>query len=127
MRDDRGRYTAPVPLTDSVPDWAAGCHDCTCGLVSPPDLTGAVSLYLERLVQAIDKHLVFCTCMAGERYRACLLNRRQELIEEARRNPMMLDAAKRLSHPDIDGARTKIAEAQALSVPSIHFEEKVYA
>jgi hypothetical protein len=104
--------------------WAAGCEHCHYGIVSAPDLTGAVSLYLERLVQAISKQLVFCECQAGTRLHSNLLNVRQKLIEEARRDPRMADFAKRLTHPDIECAQRLITESYLFApAPTMHMEQ----
>jgi hypothetical protein len=104
--------------------WAAGCPQCTYGIVSAPELTRACELYLERLVQAIDGDITFCTCQAGQVYRVYLLNRRQALIEEARRLPLMADFVKHKSHPDIEQARWAMAQeaGKMHRVPTIHYE-----
>lgn len=124
MRDDRGRYQSAKPITDSVPAWASGCEKCTCGIVAAPELTGAAPLYLERLVQAIDGDIHFCTCQAGKAYRASLLNRHQKLVEEARHDTRMQEAASRKSHPDIEGARVAMhaTVGQGGHAPTIHYE-----
>lgn len=105
-------------------DWARGCDKCKFGIVSAPELTGAASLYLERMVQAIDGDLHFCDCRAGTRYRASLLNRRQMLIEEARRDPRMVEYAKDRTHPDIEATRLAMMEGYGKMhrVPTMHFE-----
>lgn len=103
--------------------WAAGCDKCSYGYVSAPELTGACELYLERLVQAIAKELVFCECQAGVRARVYLLNRRQKLIEEARRDPRMAAQAQRLTHPDIEVAQWRVAESYIMAQPpTIHLD-----
>lgn len=128
MRDERGRYHGTKPLIDLVPEWAKGCGNCNCGIVSAPELTGVASLYLERMIQAKDGTLTFCACQAGQRYRVSLLNRYQTLIEEARRNPMMADAAHQLSHPDIENTRAAMHAAyEAAPPPTIHAAEAVTA
>lgn len=129
MRDERGYYRDTKPLEELVPEWAHGCENCQYGIVQALPLTGATELHLERLVQAIDKQLVFCTCKAGTRYRSFLLNRRQFLLEEARRSPRMGQAAARASHPDIDIARQRIHKSyETAEPPTIHYEgERVTA
>lgn len=120
MRDIRGRYLDTKPIEDNGPTWARGCPACTCGIVSAPELTGASSLYLERLVQAIDGDITFCVCQAGQSYRVSLLNRRQEIIEQARRDAKAT-AIVGTSNP-IDIARAAIQTAQAQRVPTMRLE-----
>lgn len=121
MRDEQGRYLNLKPIADNGPSWACGCSKCSFGIVSAPELTGVASLYLERMIQAKDGTLLFCACMAGQRYRVGLLNRYQALIEEARRNPLMQDAAQQLTHPDIEDARNAMYAAYAAAPPpTIH-------
>lgn len=86
-------------------DWAAGCANCSYGIVNPPERTGACELYLERLVQAIDGDLTFCTCRAGKACYANLKNRLLFLRSEAKRDPRMASFAERNTHPDIEAAR----------------------
>ena len=120
MRDERGRYTTLKAVTDNGPTWARGCPSCTCGIVLAPELTGAAPFYLERLVQALDHDITFCTCPAGKAYHASLLNRRQKLIEEARRDPRMAESARDKTHPDIESARAAVRAAQAQRTPTVH-------
>lgn len=122
MRDDRGRYHSTKPLSELAPSWANGCDHCKFGLIDAPDLTGVASVYMERLVQAIDKELNFCACQAGVRYRASLLNRRQQLLEEARRDTRMTDAARRNSHPDIEVTRRAMRDSRPVGVPPIRWD-----
>lgn len=126
MRDEKGRYHNMKAVAESVPAWARGCEKCKCGIVEAPELTGAVSLYLERLVQAIDGDLHFCTCQAGVRYRVSLLNRFEALKDEAKRDKRMTDAAQRRTHPDVEAARHVIHEScsRTASVPTIHYESE---
>lgn len=98
-------------------DWARGCAKCKHGIVSAPELTRACELYMERLIQALDKQIIFCECDAGTRYRAYLLNRRQVLLEEARRSPFMQQHAARLTHPEIDAARNAILHSYEMAKP----------
>lgn len=106
---------------ESRNQWAAGCDKCQYGIVAAPELTGACELYLERLVQALAKEIVFCDCQAGTRYRAFLLNRRQKLIEEAKCHPLMVDYAKRGTHLDIEVARIVITNSYTMgAMPTIH-------
>ena len=121
MRDVRGRYLNSVPVAESVPAWASGCDQCSCGIVSAPELTGVANLYMERMVQAKDGTLTFCSCQAGQRYRVALLNRYQYLIEEARRHPSMQEAARQLTHPDIANTRAAMHAAyEAAPPPTVH-------
>lgn len=120
MRDVRGRYLNSRPITDNGPTWARGCDACTCGIVAAPELTGAASLYLERLVQAIDGDITFCECQAGRAYRVSLLNRRQEIIEQARQDAKRASAI--VVGSQIDTARAAIQAAQAQRVPTMRLE-----
>lgn len=121
MRDTHGRYRDVKAIVDLVPEWAAGCPNCTHGIVSAPELTGACSLHLERIVQHMAGDITYCTCQAGTRYRVYLLNRRQKLIEEARRDPRMAAQAARLSHPDLDIAAAHVGSSYR-GLPSMRFE-----
>ena len=101
--------------------WAYGCGLCNNGIISAPDLTGVVSLHLERLVQNIKGQIVFCECDAGVRYRAGLAQRRYKLIEAARRDPKLEEYAARLSHPDIEFAEAALRRYyERLPAPSVH-------
>lgn len=51
------------------PEWAHGCEKCRFGIVFPTELSGADSLYMERLAQAVDGIVEFCDCKAGHMYR----------------------------------------------------------
>lgn len=114
------RVKAEYPASNEN-DWARGCDKCKFGIVSAPPLTGVASLYMERMAQALDKSLTFCSCNAGERYRAALLNRRQMLIEEARKDTRMADAAHKNTHPDIQATqRLMHAAYEAAPPPTIH-------
>jgi len=90
--------------------WGRGCDKCKYGIVMAPELTGACSLHLERMVQALSKQIIFCECQAGTRYRVFLLNYRQKLIEEARHDKRMAQSANGLTHPEIEWAKVKIGE-----------------
>lgn len=120
MRDIHGRYTTTKEIAEFTPEWARGCDACTCGIVLAPELTGAAPLYLERLVQAIDGDITFCTCEAGKAYRVSLLNRRQKLIEEARQDSRMVESARGKTHPDIENARLAMSVVLATRTPTIH-------
>lgn len=116
----------PIPHS-SENDWARGCPKCKFGIAAAPDLTRACDLHMERLVQAMGKEITFCDCQAGTRYRVFLLNRRQILIEEARRDSRMSDYAHKLTHPDIEMARQAITQSYAmLRVPTVHYEPIVH-
>lgn len=106
------------------PDWARGCKECKYGIVLAPEITGACELYLERLVQALDKQITFCECQAGTRYRDYLLSRRQFLLAEARNDYRMSAFAAKSTHPDIESARYAILESYgAAKAPSIRYVE----
>lgn len=126
MRDEHGRYSALKEISANGPEWAAGCAKCKFGIVSAAPLTGVCELHLERLCQAISKQLVFCECQAGTRYRVFLLNRRQKLIEEARKDPRMQDQAHRMTHPDLEVAQWRMEQSvSSAPVPTIHYEGAV--
>lgn len=117
------RVKAQYPASNDN-DWARGCPDCKFGIVSAPELTGACELYLERLIQALDKQVEFCKCKAGTRQRSYLLNRRQMLIEEARTHPLMQQYAQQLTHPDIEIARHAIMHSYEMAkVPTVRYVE----
>jgi hypothetical protein len=121
MRNELGQYVNTKPILSNGPEWAEGCDLCNVGIVSAPELTGAVSTALERLVQAIEHDITFCDCTAGKMYRISLLNLRQRLIEEARKSPLMQAQALRGSHPDIEIAQQKILAAHmSAPVPTMH-------
>lgn len=104
---------------ESVQHWAVGCDKCAYGLCIAPTLTGACALHLERLVQAIEGRIAFCECKAGEQCRVFLLNLRQRLIEESRRDKRWTEYALRASHPEIEWAQAKIAQLVEY-MPTIH-------
>lgn len=108
--------------TDSEHQWGTGCPSCAYGIVSAPELTGACSLYLERIVLMTAGDIQFCECQAGTRYHAALLNRRQILIEEARKDPRMAEQAARLSHVEIDIARHLLGNGRG--VPTVRWESE---
>lgn len=126
MRDIRGRYTKSKPLTETIPLWAQGCELCECGIQDAPPIVGVASLYMERLVQAIDHELTFCTCKAGVRYHAALLNRRRVLIEEAKKDKRLSEWSMRGTHPDIEATRRAMhrKREELSTVPTIHFERE---
>lgn len=103
-------------------NWAMGCPKCRYGIAAAPELTGSCELYLERLVQAMNGDITFCECKAGIRYRSGLLNRRQVLLEEAKRDPRMAAHAERKSHPDIEQAQRALAQSYTmLKTPPIRW------
>lgn len=107
------------------PEWANGCEHCKFGIVLAPEITGAVEFYLERLVQAIDGDITFCSCQAGIYYRSALLNRRQKLLDDAKHDPRMQESASRRTHPDIENARQAMLENMGKmhhEPPTIHYE-----
>jgi len=125
MRDERGRYNTMKAIEANGPDSARGCGACAFGIVLAPELTGAASFYLERLVQAVDGDITFCTCQAGQHYRVSLANRYRQLTEEAKKDTRMVDSARNKSHPDIDSTRAAMQAVQALRVPTVHMAEPV--
>lgn len=112
------KLAAHLPQVSSN-HWAAGCALCNYGIVSAPELTGAVELHMERLVQHIAGDITYCTCQAGTRYKVYLMNRRQKLIEEARKDARMEAQAKRLTHPDIEIAMHNIGNSYR-GMPTMH-------
>lgn len=98
-------------VSDYVPgafgnDWARGCDKCKFGVASSAPLTGATNLYLERLVQAQDGDLTFCTCRAGHMQRQYL-----------RRLYTKTDAT------DLAIARRNVEHArETMLAPTIHME-----
>lgn len=118
MRNERGQYLNLKEIASNGPAYARGCPSCNCGIVLAPELTGAAPLYLERLVQAIDGDITFCTCQAGKSYRVSLLNRRQQVIEQAKQDAAGASAIAVGSQ--IDSARYAMRAAQAKSVPTVH-------
>lgn len=117
------RIAAYLPK-DSKQHWGAGCDKCNYGIVAAPELTGAVELYLERIVQALNGDITFCECQAGTRYRVSLLNRRQKLIEDARKGKLMAAYAQRQSHPDLELAQKLVLQSYEAHVPTIHLAEE---
>lgn len=115
------KISESLPVTTGN-HWGRGCKECKYGLVSAPELTGACEVYLERLVQAIDKQLTFCACQAGTRYHVFLLNRFQFLKEEARKDGRMSHFSKMNSHPDIESARRAMDSSYGmLKMPTIRW------
>lgn len=108
------------PVTRKGPEWAHGCPNCKMGITNAMPLTGAINLVMERIIQMDDGLIEFCECRAGKAYHAYLFNKKQELIEEARRNPLMTEQAQRRSHVDLDNARHAIYHMQP--APTIHGE-----
>ena len=60
-------------LKAGCPDGMRGCGRCQFGLINPPPLNVAASVYITRTVQASLGMLTFCTCAAGVRYRRHLV------------------------------------------------------
>jgi hypothetical protein len=122
MRDERGRYISTAIIDELGPEWAKGCERCEYGITNAPDLTGAVSVSMERMVQAIESNgRIFCTCRAGVAARSNLKNRKQRLIEEAKTMPLAREHGYN-SAPDIEIAKQLIDKARAKSVPTMHYE-----
>jgi hypothetical protein len=105
--------------TDNAEHWAVGCDKCKFGIAIAPELTRSCPLHLERLAQFIKSEIVFCDCQAGSRYKVYLLNLKQRLIEEARKDPRMIVWAAKSSHPEIEWALGKITDRTEY-VPTIH-------
>lgn len=115
------KFTASFPASNEN-NWAHGCTRCKYGISAAPDLTGACELYLERLVQHLHGDIAYCDCRAGSRYEVYLRNRRQMLLEEARRSPNMQAHARRLTHPDIETAEYAISNSYGmLKAPTIRW------
>jgi hypothetical protein len=72
MRDIYGRYRDQKPLSELAPDWCKGCEQCEYGLVSAPEIVGALTLAEQRAVAAAEDLIVFCTCRAGHMNRQYL-------------------------------------------------------
>ncbi len=121
MRDLHGRYMDTKAITDNGPSWARGCPNCSHGIAAAPELTGACELYLERLVQACDGDITFCTCQAGIRYRVFLRNRFLFLTDEVKKKPSLSAFIGRNTHPDIESARIAIQANQGAKTPPIRF------
>ena len=132
MRNERGQYLNLKAIMDNGPEWASGCDKCKCGVLSAPDLTGAVPLYLERLVQAVDHDIDFCNCEAGQKYQVSLRNRYQATIEQDKQAKRIIThkvaGSEATLTPDntlrIDGlldvARVAIDAARARNRPTVH-------
>lgn len=119
------RLSETLPVTTGN-HWGRGCANCKYGMVAAPELTGACEVYLERLVQAIDGDLTFCTCQAGTRYRVFLLNRFQFLKEEARKDGRMAAFIELKSHPDIESARHSMQGSYGMAkMPTIRWHDEV--
>lgn len=111
MRDSHGRYRSIKEIQELGPDWACGCGKCKFGIVASVPLTGAASLYLERLVQAQDGDLTFCACRAGHMQRQSL-----------RRLYTKTSAAElAIARHNIEGAR------ESMPAPTVHLEPTIAA
>lgn len=92
--------------------WANGCPRCTFGVTTQGKLTGAVSLYEERMVQAMRGEAEFCTCRAGHMAR-----------QYARKvYSAMTDDGRRLACEKVDQAFTELAAKVAVEQPTVHAE-----
>jgi hypothetical protein len=115
------RVSEHLPVTTGN-HWGRGCANCKYGMVGAPELSGACEVYLERLVQAIDGELTFCTCQAGTRYRAFLGNRFQFLKREVKADGRMAQFVANNSHPDIEAARKAMDSSYGMAkLPNIHW------
>ena len=99
------------------PAWANGCEQCRYGIVNYDKPHGGDSLYMERLVLAVDGALEFCTCQAGHMMRQ-YLRRQYKAVQaitvtlsgmEQSAGEMMLDQARR---------------HVSARVPNIHWSDK---
>jgi hypothetical protein len=114
------------------------CHmmtdgdNCKHGILAAPELTGATPLYLERILQALDGDIRFCTCKNGEEQRIGLLNRHRAIVEQDKRDARILthktagseqtlnpENTLRIASP-LDIARLAIEAARARNVPTVH-------
>lgn len=112
---------APSADPDSNLAWARGCDELHCqfGVLLAPPLTGAISLYAERMAQTHEHAIEFCECRAGQaarRYYEGIVKRRKE-EPAAIRDGQMVD--------EVTWAQRRISQAQdaADSVPTVHGEE----
>ncbi len=121
-RDERGRYISLKEICDNGPAHARGCPKCKFGIVSAPELLGVVPIYLERMVQAMDKDITFCDCQAGKHYYVSLRNRHQEIVEQARQD-LKVSAKLKVDNP-IDIARAAMRAEQAKRTPTIHLSQE---
>jgi hypothetical protein len=129
MRDERGRYISTAVIDELGPEWAKGCDRCEYGIANAPDLTGAVTFYLERWVQSHEsKGRIFCDCQAGEAQRTNMRKLAARRIEEARNLPLAREWGAGDVVPELEIAKAKVAEARAKNIPSMHYEgERVTA
>jgi hypothetical protein len=100
------------------PDWASGCKNCKYGVVEAMPLTRVADLTTERIIQMEDGLIKFCVCAAGTCYEANLKNRRQILIEQARKRPDMAHYGNRNTHLDLENARHAMRAMQ--TAPTVH-------
>lgn len=63
------------------PEWAHGCEHCRHGIRNYTAPTGRDTLYMERLVMAVDGLLDFCDCKAGHMLRQ-YLRRQYRVVEQ---------------------------------------------
>jgi hypothetical protein len=126
LRDEHGRYQALKAITDNGPDWSSGCDHCKYGLVdAPPLLIQTETFVMERLAQMLLGMLQFCTCRAGAAQEAYLTHKRWSLVNEALKDPRMVDQAKRRTHVDIENAMHAVVKAMETPAPTIHFQEEL--
>lgn len=90
--------------------WANGCPSCTFGVTKVGTLTGAVSLYEERMVQAMRGEAEFCTCRAGHMARQYARKVYSAMTEDGRR----------LACEKVDVAYTEIMAKDAVDMPTFH-------
>ena len=101
------------------PSWALGCEKCTHGLISSVPLTGRDSIYMERMVQAIDGMVEFCDCQAGHMYRQFL--RRQYKTVSAL-TARVGSGEQGVGEMLINQTRRHIEESAAKYVPTMRYE-----
>ena len=86
------------------PTWAMGCYACSYGLLQAPSLARDSPSYYARLGHFQRGELTFCDCQAGQAYYKYLEKLRSELIELAKQDPMMAQAAAKGTHPELEGS-----------------------
>jgi hypothetical protein len=134
MRDHLGRYVTLKDVTKNGPASAKGCDKCKFGIVSAPELTNTAPFVIERVLQMLDEEIVFCTCEAGQHQKVYLLNENQKMIEQDRKNALIITTKiagsdepitpqnKLKIDSPIGIARNAINAARANYVPRIHYD-----
>jgi hypothetical protein len=126
MRDAHGRYQSLKEIAANGPHWSSGCEHCKYGLVdAPPLLIRTETFVMERMAQMLLGMLQFCTCRAGVAQEAYLSHKRWGLVNEALKDPRMVEQAKRKTHVDIENAMSAVVKAMETPAPTIHFQEEL--